>query len=176
MSLATVGYSQHCHLRFITTLEVMHLSPSDQLSVALVFDFRRLFTSVLLSQKWSSLYFFLFLTSSTEILNRCFKKLLQRQKHVVSLNVILFGSWVLWFSAPGTSAAPLCSLRSREVLPSQCHPCQLQWTRDLSYQQLVSETPLSRPGQSMYIYAYCFIVRIDIYSSTTLHHLASVTS
>lgn len=94
MSLATTGYSLHCHLRFITTLAVMHLNPSDQLSVALVFDSRRLFTSVLLSQWWSSLYFFLFLTSSTEILNRCFKKALTKTKARG-----LFKRHPLWFSS-----------------------------------------------------------------------------
>lgn len=61
-----------------------------------------------------------FLISSTEIFN--FKKTLTKslQKHIFSLNVIVFGSWVQRISTLGTSTAHLCSLQSCEVLPSQC--------------------------------------------------------
>lgn len=40
VSLSTMCYEQHHHLRFTATLDVSHLNPADQVSVALVFDFR----------------------------------------------------------------------------------------------------------------------------------------
>lgn len=53
---------------------------------------------------------------------------------------------------------------------------QLRRTCHFTYQQLVSETSLSRPGQPMYVYTYRFIFTLDINLSTTLHHLLYVTS